>query len=177
VGDDALPSGPPISEGGAGAEDGADGADGSVATLSIAVFVAAVGRPCTVAGTSGKPARWRGGDVCGAELVTLEPESMPGSRPGDTARAAAPPPALPLAVGTETDVWSKEGGTNRSGSLGNSGASSASICSVEAVYDWASLIIRLAASALSLVYRVLAVFTSVAEGPPSWLPTSVAFAA
>ncbi|WP_328680750.1 hypothetical protein [Streptomyces sp. NBC_00343] len=72
---------------------------------------------------------------------------------------------------------SKDGGTNRSGSFGNSGASSASICSVEAVYDWASLIIRLAASALSLVYRVLAVFTSVAEGPPSRLPTSVAFAA
>ncbi|KAF5994171.1 hypothetical protein BOG92_022765 [Streptomyces sp. WAC00263] len=57
------------------------------------------------------------------------------------------------------------------------GASSASICSVETVYDWASFIICPAASALWLAYWVLAVVTSESVGPPSWLPTSVAFAA
>jgi hypothetical protein len=68
-------------------------------------------------------------------------------------------------------------GTNCFGSSGNSGASSAPICSVEALYDWASFIICPAASALSLAYEVLASVTSVCVGPPSWLPTSVALAA
>ncbi|KUN51589.1 hypothetical protein AQJ43_26795 [Streptomyces avermitilis] len=68
-------------------------------------------------------------------------------------------------------------GTNRFGNSGNSGAFSASICSVEAVYDWASLIISPAASALSSANDVLAFSTAASEGLPSWSPMSVAFAA
>ncbi|MFE2965808.1 hypothetical protein ACFXKC_19445 [Streptomyces sp. NPDC059340] len=60
-----------------------------------------------------------------------------------------------------------DSGTNCPGSSGNFGASSALICSVEAVYDWASFIIKPPASALLLAYEVLAVFTSASDGPPS----------
>ncbi|PJN06116.1 hypothetical protein CG723_40960 [Streptomyces sp. CB01635] len=63
------------------------------------------------------------------------------------------------------------------GSSGNFGAFSASICSVDAVYDCASLIINCAASVRSLSYCDLADFTEESAGPPSWLPTSVALAA
>jgi hypothetical protein len=45
------------------------------------------------------------------------------------------------------------------------------------VYDWASFIINPPASARVLAYCVLAFDTAESEGPPSWLPTSVAFAA
>ncbi|MCH0558905.1 hypothetical protein [Streptomyces sp. MUM 16J] len=63
------------------------------------------------------------------------------------------------------------------GNSGNFGASRAVICSVEAVYDWASFIMRPPASARELAYCVLAFVTAESDGPPSWLPTSVAFAA
>ncbi|MFC5782748.1 hypothetical protein [Streptomyces aureus] len=68
-------------------------------------------------------------------------------------------------------------GTKRFGISGNSGAFNASICSVDAAYDCASLIINWAASALSLSYCDLADVTDASDGPPTWLPTSVAFAA
>ncbi|MBJ7002722.1 hypothetical protein ACFYOR_34400 [Streptomyces griseofuscus] len=68
-------------------------------------------------------------------------------------------------------------GTNCLGSSGNFGASTAWICSVDAVYDWASFIISPPASARVLAYWVLAFVTAESDGPPSWLPTSVAFAA
>jgi hypothetical protein len=58
------------------------------------------------------------------------------------------------------------GGTNRSGNSGNVGASSALICSVDAVYDWASFIISPPASARALAYWVLAFVTSESDGPP-----------
>ncbi|ARP69972.1 hypothetical protein LK07_09455 [Streptomyces pluripotens] len=45
------------------------------------------------------------------------------------------------------------------------------------MYDWASFIISPPASARVLAYWVLAFVTAESDGPPSWLPTSVAFAA
>ncbi|MEU6220925.1 hypothetical protein ABZ845_25980 [Streptomyces sp. NPDC047022] len=68
-------------------------------------------------------------------------------------------------------------GTNCLGNSGKLGASSAVICSVEAVYDWASFIMRPPASVRELAHCALAFVTVESDGPPSWSPTFVAFAA
>jgi hypothetical protein len=75
--------------------------------------------------------------------------------------------APPRVVGTATEPPPRNAGTNCFGNSGNFGASSALICSVDAVYDWASFIISAPASALSLAYWVLALATSAFDGPPS----------
>ncbi|MEV0735457.1 hypothetical protein AB0I51_05705 [Streptomyces sp. NPDC050549] len=111
-------------------------------TLSIAVFVVSAGRPGVASGTTGRSAVWWREATCGAALVPLELVATAALCPDTRACVVAPWPAAPPEDGAE--MWippSTLVGTNCFGSSGNSGASSASICSVEAVYDWASFII------------------------------------
>ncbi len=98
---------------------------------------------------------------------SLMPERTFSCRRGTSARAGVTVFVPPPVAGAEMwDSPPRESGTNRSGNCGNFGASTALICSVDAVYDWASFIIRPPASAWELANRVLAFVTAESDGPP-----------